>query len=90
MRLRIKRIKDKVVGVNQSLRDAPCIRLQFLNFVEVIECICGLYNDLRGPADVSSQCFYPPRQVWYQFADPGGMEGLVSPGRGIEPPIDPV
>ena len=45
---------------------------------EVYERVTGLYNDLRWLADVSSQCFYPPRQVWYQFIDPGGMKGLVS------------
>ncbi|KAK6745075.1 hypothetical protein RB195_011654 [Necator americanus] len=45
---------------------------------EVCERVSGLYNDLWWLADVSSQCFYPPRQVWYQFIDPGGMKGLVS------------
>ncbi|KAE9413530.1 hypothetical protein Angca_009289, partial [Angiostrongylus cantonensis] len=45
--------------------------------LEVIECISGLYNGSRWPTDVFSQCCYPPRQVWYQFADPGGMKGLV-------------
>ncbi|KAK6727984.1 hypothetical protein RB195_005566 [Necator americanus] len=45
---------------------------------EVYERVTGLYNDLWWLADVSSQCFYPPTQVWYQFIDPGGMKGLVS------------
>uniref|UniRef100_A0A0K0DQ34 glucuronosyltransferase n=1 Tax=Angiostrongylus cantonensis TaxID=6313 RepID=A0A0K0DQ34_ANGCA len=49
--------------------------------LEVTECTSGLYNDSQWPAGVSSQCCYPPRQVWYQFADPGGMEGLVGHGR---------
>ncbi|KAK6765470.1 hypothetical protein RB195_025400 [Necator americanus] len=43
----------------------------------VYERVTGLYNDLRWLADVSSQCFHPPRQVWYQFIDYEGMKGLV-------------
>ncbi|VDM55303.1 unnamed protein product [Angiostrongylus costaricensis] len=38
--------------------------------LEVIECIFNLYNDSRWPTDVLDQC-------WYQFTNPGGMEGLV-------------
>ena len=55
------------------------------SIVEVVEYIYGLYNDLRWPTHEPSQCFYPPRQVWYQFTDPGGMEGLVGLGAGSNP-----
>ncbi|KAK6737532.1 hypothetical protein RB195_019936 [Necator americanus] len=44
---------------------------------EVFERVAGLYNDLRWLADVPSQGFYPPRQVWYQSIDPEGLKGLV-------------
>ncbi|KAK6732714.1 hypothetical protein RB195_016838 [Necator americanus] len=47
---------------------------------EAHERVTGRNNDLRWPADESSQCFYPPRRVWYQFIDPRGMKGLVSTG----------
>ncbi|KAK6758373.1 hypothetical protein RB195_015909 [Necator americanus] len=45
---------------------------------DLYEDVSGLYNDLLWLADVSSQCFYPPRQVWYDFIEPEGMKGLVS------------
>uniref|UniRef100_A0A0K0D1Q4 Phytase-like domain-containing protein n=1 Tax=Angiostrongylus cantonensis TaxID=6313 RepID=A0A0K0D1Q4_ANGCA len=49
---------DKALGVDQSLRDAPCIRLHQVS-LEVFECIYGLHNDSRWPTDVSSQCAVP-------------------------------
>ncbi|KAK6742984.1 hypothetical protein RB195_010325 [Necator americanus] len=40
------------------------------------------FNDLQWLADVSSQCFYPPRQVCYQFVDTGRMKDLPQEGKG--------
>ncbi|KAK6752167.1 hypothetical protein RB195_003531 [Necator americanus] len=40
----------------------------------------GPYNGFREIADVSIQSFHGPRQVWYQFIDPGGMKGSVGNG----------
>ncbi|KAJ1357201.1 hypothetical protein KIN20_015283 [Parelaphostrongylus tenuis] len=52
----INRMKDKALGVQQPLRDVPCIRLQFLTSFEVNECISGLYNDSRWPTAEPSHC----------------------------------
>ncbi|KAK6756461.1 hypothetical protein RB195_014711 [Necator americanus] len=51
----------------------------------VYERVTGPYNDLRWLADVSSQCFYPPTQVWYQFIDSAGMKDSFFPV--VMPPI---
>ncbi|KAK6766932.1 hypothetical protein RB195_026289 [Necator americanus] len=46
-----------------------------------------------GTLDIPSQCFYPPRQVWYESIELGGMKGLfgttaVSNHRSIVPQSD--
>ncbi|KAK6751576.1 hypothetical protein RB195_003157 [Necator americanus] len=61
---------------NQSAWDPPHVHFNSKSF-KVYKRVAGLYNDLRWLADVSSQRFYPPKQVWYQFIDPGEMKGLV-------------
>ncbi|VDM64003.1 unnamed protein product [Angiostrongylus costaricensis] len=67
---------------NKVVRCFPRFLMAFHSFnnfirLETIECISGLYNDSRWPTGVSNQCCYTHRQVCYQFANPGWMEGLV-------------
>lgn len=38
---------------------------------KLVECLFGLYNDLRWPVD---------GQIWHQFTDPGEIEGMGDPG----------
>uniref|UniRef100_A0A0K0D310 Aa_trans domain-containing protein n=1 Tax=Angiostrongylus cantonensis TaxID=6313 RepID=A0A0K0D310_ANGCA len=74
----IKSIKNLVLWTDKALGvDQPCRMHHAFDFtkhrLEMIECISDLYNNSFWLTDVSSQCCYSPRQVWYQFADPGGM-----------------
>ncbi|VDM52204.1 unnamed protein product [Angiostrongylus costaricensis] len=49
--------------------------------LQVFSCVVLIYWMKNN---VHFQCCSPPRQVWYQFTDPGRMEGLVILGHGID------
>lgn len=43
------------------------------------ECVFDLHNGMRstGEQPMNKPALNPPRQVWYQFTDAGGIQGLV-------------
>ncbi|EYC33370.1 hypothetical protein Y032_0002g756 [Ancylostoma ceylanicum] len=74
------RVKDKVVGVDQS-RHVGCGPHSISSGNRKgIECVCALYSDLRGEADVPSQCFILPDSFGTNLPTPEGWIAELAMG----------